>query len=60
MEEKHNNPSIHSISDTHGVVKPFPEMDLPVKIHIPESVTDYIRRQKLNRIYDILSPSRLS
>lgn len=37
-------------------VKPRISGEIKVTVHIPERVHENVRQQKINRIYDILSP----
>lgn len=42
--------------DDRCTIKPKASEEIKVKIHIPEKIHDNIRKEKINRIYDILNP----
>ncbi len=44
--------------ETQVVNKNYPK-EINVTIHIPDTVNENIKRQKINRIYDILKPDIL-
>ncbi len=44
------------IQNESHAVKARPSQEIRVTIHTPENVAENIRRQKINRIYDILNP----
>jgi len=50
----HGNVFTASISETADVVKVNTEKTIPVSVHIPENISESTRKQKINRIYDIL------
>lgn len=41
-----------------GSVKPTTPESIKVRVSIPKDVTEATRRQKINRIYDILRPEK--
>jgi len=51
------NPLINANAVSQGQDDYFPA-EIKVTVHIPEHVNPRIKRQKINRIYDILQPKR--
>lgn len=49
-----DNVSSVSVSETVDIVKVDSTKKIPVAVHVPENVSENIRQQKINRIYDIL------
>lgn len=47
---------IDSISGTAYIVKTDSTKKIPVKVHIPDNVSEGVRQKKINRIYDLLNP----
>lgn len=43
-------------NDGRCTVDPKDSDEIKVTVHIPENVHDNIRKEKINRIYDILNP----
>ena len=46
--------TIDNISETKNIVKTDSAKKIPVKVHLPGNVSETVRQQKINRIYDIL------
>ena len=47
--------TIDSISGTEHIVKTDSPKRIPVRIHIPDNVSEGVRQKKINQIYDILN-----
>ena len=41
-----------------NTIKPKVSKEINVVVHIPESIHERTRQQKINRIYDILTPEK--
>lgn len=46
--------TVDSISETTHIVKADLAKKIPVKVHLPVNVSETVRQQKINKIYDIL------
>ena len=56
MERERNTETETIIRDTGCAVKAADSKGIKVTVHIPDHLSEMSRQQKINRIYDILSP----
>ncbi len=47
-----------SLSDVHTAIKRENPDKIHVTVRVPDNLHERVRQQKINRIYDILSPDR--
>lgn len=56
MEKQRNITAESIVTDIRLAVKATLPKEIKVTVHIPENMNEISRRQKINRIYDILKP----
>lgn len=56
MEKQRNISTESIVADIRLAVKTALPKEIKVTVHIPENVNETSKRQKINRIYDILKP----
>lgn len=56
MEKQRNIAIESSVTDVGCAVKATMPREIPVTVRIPENMNEISKRQKINRIYDILKP----
>ena len=56
MEKQRNISTENIVTDVGPAVKAVFQKGIKVTVHIPENLNETSRRQKINRLYDILKP----
>lgn len=56
MKKQQNTATENIVTDVRSAVKTALPKGIKVTVHIPENLNETSRRQKINRIYDILKP----